>query len=264
LAQDEEAGNYELWDNKVGQGVGNFKSLDVLWIMLKNNEEGDNNEGCVFAPDWEILARILRHVSHDIKLDLGYACIQGIEETRAFPRAVRGHPVITRMNTRSSFHFESTDILCSALATLPNLQSVFLGHRALGREEVPNLGRPESMTELLRVPSLRSVEFHAFCFTNPMCEATANALKEGSVVTTLHLDNCSFPEGGGEKIVSALKRNATLTTFLISTDSINEAFCDAMAASLLSNSMLQYLDIGMQGVTTPAMYGYRLYSWLWE
>jgi hypothetical protein len=40
---EEDPGNYELWD-KVGQGVGNLKSLEMLYINL-NNEEGVNNEG---------------------------------------------------------------------------------------------------------------------------------------------------------------------------------------------------------------------------
>jgi hypothetical protein len=50
---DEDAGNYELWD-KVGQGVGNLTSLEDLNIILS-----DHNERHTPAPDWEILARIL-------------------------------------------------------------------------------------------------------------------------------------------------------------------------------------------------------------
>jgi Ran GTPase-activating protein (RanGAP) involved in mRNA processing and transport len=119
-------------------------------------------------------------------------------------------------------------------------------------EDNLEFGRPESMTELLRAPSLRSVEFRYFCFTNAMCEATANALKEGSAIASLNLDECSFPEGGSDKIASALKRNATLRTFKIYSDSINEAFCDAMAASLLFNSTLQELTILNTGCIEPS------------
>jgi hypothetical protein len=68
-------------------------------------------------------------------------------------------------------------------------------------------------------------------------------LKEGSRITSLDFHECSFPEGGSEQILSALERNATLTTFEIYSDNINEAFYDAMAASLVSNSTLQELTI---------------------
>jgi hypothetical protein len=139
------------------------------------------------------------------------------------------------------------------LATLPNLEDVYLvEHLTMDGEEVPALGRPESMTELLWAPSLRSTEFYCFCFTTAMCEATANALEEGAAITNLDFNECSFPEGGSEKIASALKRNATLTTFSIWSDSINEAFCDAMAASLLYNSTLQKLTILNTGRIEPS------------
>jgi hypothetical protein len=147
---------------------------------------------------------------------------------RDFSRAIQGHPAITSFDTSNgnSFHFESTDILCSALATLPNLEYVYLvEHLTMDGEEVPALGRPESMTELLWAPSLRSTEFYCFCFTTALCEATANALEEGAAIrTSLKFKGCSFPEGGSEKIASALKRNATLTTFEVWSSSINEAF----------------------------------------
>jgi hypothetical protein len=105
------------------------------------------------------------------------------------------------------------------------------------------------MTEFLRAPSLRTVEFRDFCFTSSLCQATAMALKQGSSITSLVLNQCPFPEGGTEIITSALKKNATLTTFEIwpYSDSIRQAFYDAMAASLLSNSTLQNLVIYYTG-----------------
>jgi hypothetical protein len=236
---DEDAGNYELWD-KVGRGVGNLKSLNRLAICPSNYN------------DWEILTRILRHIRHNIMLVIYSGHIRGTEDMRAFVAAIQGHPAITSVDTRGSFRFELTGILCSALATLPNLEDVTLWHLPLGREEVPELGRPESVTELLRAPFLRSVEFYYSSFTNALCEATANALKEGAAITSLKFHRCSFTEGGREKIVSALMRNATLTPFLINSDNIKEAFCDAMAASLLSNSTLQELTILNTGGIKPS------------
>jgi hypothetical protein len=214
---DEDPGNYELWD-KVGRGVGNLESLSTLSIFINNVfDEADEPN-----PDWEILARNFRHVSHDIKLDFCHGFIAGAEDMRAFATAIQGHPAITRFvtsrfhDTRGSFHFETTDVLCSALTTLPNLEHVSLYPLAQGREEVPELGHPKSMTELLRVPSLRSVEFYYSSFTNALCEATANALKEGSEITSLKFVEFSFPDGGSEKIASALKKECNVDTFLYS------------------------------------------------
>jgi hypothetical protein len=104
--------NYELWD-KVGQGVGNLKSLNTLKVYLHNRLD---------VPDWEILARILPHIQNKIELKIGTGYIKGIEDMRAFARAIQGHPAITRIDTAVSF--ESTATLCSALTTLLNLESV--------------------------------------------------------------------------------------------------------------------------------------------
>jgi hypothetical protein len=82
------------------------------------------------------------------------------------------------------------------------------------------------MTELLQVPSLRFIEFHAFCVTNALCQVMAKALKEGSVVTI------TLPRGRGSgKVVSALKWNSTLTNVRIYGSvsvRISEAFYHAM------------------------------------
>jgi hypothetical protein len=163
---DDDPGNYELWD-KVGQGVGNLKSLDMITIHLHNN---------LNELDWEILARILPHISIESKIELRIMgkAIAGTEEMRAFARAIQGQPAITQFQTRTaSFSFESVATLCSALTTLPNLESAILRHRKLHRGEgVPTLRFPESMTEFLRVPSLRIVEFREFCFMSSLCLAT--------------------------------------------------------------------------------------------
>jgi hypothetical protein len=237
-------GNYELWE-KVVQGIGNLKSLDSLWIYLIDS---------LGEPDWEILARILPHIQNKITLRIDSGPIQGIEEMRAFARAIQEHPAITRIVT--AVPFESTATLCSALTTLPNLEYVLLTQQRLGRgERVPTFQSPESMTEFLRAPSLRIVEFRYLCFTSSLCLATAMALRNGSSITSLDLYQCSFSEGGSERIASALKENATMTTFSISRypgTSIHQEFYDAMAASLLSHSTLQELSIRYPGATDPA------------
>jgi hypothetical protein len=234
--------DYELWD-KVGQGVGNLKSLDTLKIYLRDR---------LGEPDWEILARILPHIDNKITLRINTRDMEGIQEMRAFARAIQQHPAITHFMAVVSF--ENTATLCSALTTLPNLESAVLWHPQLGRGEVPNFQFPESMTEFLRAPSLRIVEFLDFCFTSSLCQATAIALRQGSSITSLDLHQCSFPEGGIEQIASALKENATLTTFEISPSpatSIHQAFYDAVATSLLTNSTLQELSIEYLGRAAP-------------
>jgi hypothetical protein len=243
-------GNYILWD-KVGQGVGNLKSLSVLVIHLHNRLGGPR-------VDWEILARILLHISIESKIQLriiGAGPIEGAEEMLAFARAIQEHPAITRFDTSTGgFSFENLATLCSALTTLPNLECAVVRQQRPGRAEVPTFQSPESMTEFLRAPSLRIVEFRNFCFTSSLCLATAMALSQGSSITSLVLEECSFPEGGSEKIASALKENTTLTTFKISPSpdtSIHQAFYDAVAASLLSNSTLQELSIRYPGATDP-------------
>jgi hypothetical protein len=235
---DFDSGNYNLW-NKVGQGVGNLKSLRILSVRLNSVE----------IADWKLLARILPYIQNKIELKIIGGSIRGTEDMRAFARAIQGHPAITRFVAR--FFFENTTTLCSALATLPNLESVVLD--GLGREEVPTFQSPESMTEFLRAPSLRIVKFRYSCFASSVCQAIAMSLRHGSSITSLEFLQCSFPEGGSEEIASALKENATLTTFQISSvpGVISQAFYDAMSASMLSNSTLQKLSITDTGASYP-------------
>jgi hypothetical protein len=52
-------------------------------------------------------------------------------------------------------------------------------------EDEPTLANPESLRELLRVPSLRSVCFYYFCFTRALCQAAAHALVKDTVIINL-------------------------------------------------------------------------------
>jgi hypothetical protein len=186
----------------VGQGVGNLKALAELRIYLNNS----NND----VPDWEILARILTYIQNKVELRIIGGHKVGTEDMRAFAPAIQGHPTITSIVTEE-FSFESIASLCSSLTTLPNLEYVLLGSRQLGEDEgVPHFQFLETMTAFLRAPSLRVVTFREFCFTGPLCQATAKALRQGSSITSLVLDQCYFLEGGNEQIASALKENARL------------------------------------------------------
>jgi hypothetical protein len=236
---DIDPGNYELWD-KVGRGVGNLKSLGVLRIKCN---------GSFNKPDWEILARILPHIQSKIELQIAGVGTQRTEGMRAFARAIQGHPAIVAI--RVGFFFESAAILWNALTTLPNLESAVLEHYQLFSEK--KIRTPESLTEFLRAPSLRSVEFRFTQFTSSLCQATAMALRQGSPITSLILCGCSFLEGGSEEIAGAFEENTTLTTFEMSPvpRNINQAFYDTMAESMLSNATLQYLLISYPGGSHP-------------
>jgi hypothetical protein len=86
------------------------------------------------------------------------------------------------------FSDESKDILYSALATLPALESIKIFKRELRARtgDVAILANTESPTELLRVPALRSVNFYRFSVTPALFRATANAaLLEGTAITNL-------------------------------------------------------------------------------
>ena len=116
-----------------------------------------------------------------------------IEESRMFARAIHGHPNITRFQDSGNFPYESVDSLYSALASLPALESINLRQTTPMSESA--LVHTESLTELLRVPSLRSACFDSFNFTPAFCQATANALIEGTAITKLEFNGCSFSTG---------------------------------------------------------------------
>jgi hypothetical protein len=238
---DIDPGNYELWD-KVGQGVRNLKSLGVVTVGC----DGSSHE-----PDWEILACILPHIQSKIELQIAGGSNERREDMQAFARAIRGHPAIVAI--KAGFSFETAAILLAALTTLPNLESAVLEHHQLFGEEVRTFRSPESMTEFLRAPSLRSVEFRFTQFTSSLCQATAMALRQGSSITSLNLCDCFFLEGGSEEIANAFKENITLTSFEMSPIpyNIHQVFYDTMAESLLSNATLQYLLISYPGASYP-------------
>jgi hypothetical protein len=241
--------NYEVL-NKVGQAIGNLQALKTLCIASENyhvvgyssdeeddegdssdeeddegdlsgeeDDEGDssgedNDEVVPPAPtlDFEILARILSHVRQGITIDITNALAWDAEESRSFVRAIYGHPTITGFEAGRNFPYKSLDALYAALATLPALQSIRLRKRQIRTEDESTLAHPESLTELLRVPSLRSVGFDFFDFTPALSQATANALMEGTVITRLEFIRCSFcTQEGVATMANALTRNRSVT-----------------------------------------------------
>jgi hypothetical protein len=238
----------ELWD-KVGQAVGNLQALSWIHISTHNYEyHCDGNEE-VPITDWEILARILSHVRQRITLivtpdeDEDRGSAWRAENSRSFARAIHGHPTITCFEGGNRFPYECLGVLYSALATLPALESICLFNRGLHTPDDESvLANPESLTELLRVPSLRSVHFYGFYFTRALCHATANALMEGTAITKLDIRHCSFPaEESAAVMAKGLARNTSVLSISVE-GSLDVALIGALALALQSNFTLQELS----------------------
>jgi hypothetical protein len=188
----------------------------------------------------EILALIFSHVRQKIEVKIGLYRRWHAETSRLFAQSIRGHPTITRFQDRSEFPYKSLDSLYSAWASLPALESITL---CRWRPTEAALVHPESLTELLRVPSLRSVHFDYFEFTPALCQATANALLEGTAITDLEFRHCSFStEGSAAMMANALSRNTSVSQ--ISVVSLrDQGLFDVLAIALPLNSTLRCLDL---------------------
>jgi hypothetical protein len=129
--------------------------------------------------------------------------------------------------------------LYSALATLPALESVKLAAPPEGETTLDN---PEILTELVRVPTLWNVSISELYFTRSLCQATANALMEGTAITNLEFIECSFFAGESVAIMAiGLSRNTSVLKFEV-VSKFDEAFNGALAAALPSNRTLQELS----------------------
>jgi hypothetical protein len=112
------------------------------------------------------------------------------------------------------------------------------------------LARPGSLTELLRVHTLRLVCFINFSFTSALSQATANALKEGTAVTELEFRYCSFSAVEFDVMMAnCLSRNTSVTS--ITVQCYNTALFDALAATLPSDSTLRHLELHRQNDGEP-------------
>jgi hypothetical protein len=142
------------------------------------------------------------------------------------------------------FPYQSLDALYSALATLPALESIALGGPEVMQANEYLLANPESLAELLRVPSLRSVCFSNFYFTRALCQAAANALIEGTAFTNLEFWSCSFSAAEcAEMMANGLGRNTSVKFINVRCNNAPALF-GALAAALPSNSTLQHLEWG--------------------
>jgi hypothetical protein len=229
----------EVWD-KVGQAVGELQALERLSISNPMVYDDDGDDQVVPIPDWEILASILRHIRQKVTVDISEYHGWATEEVQPFARVIRGHSAISGFDSCYNFPYESMDMLYSALATLPALEWIRLYSPA---EDEITFANPESLTELLRVPSLRSVWFRKFDFTSALCQATANALVEGTAITYLEFRNCTFSaERSAAVLANGLSKN-TSVSFINVVSPLDQALYSALATALPLNSTLRRLDL---------------------
>jgi hypothetical protein len=234
---------HAIWE-KIAEGIGNLQALRKITIVDSTGEEEQ------LAPDWEILALILRRLRRGIHLymqDYGLSWFPDV--LPAFSRAIHGQGMITEFSPGEEFPFDSLDVLCSTLLTLPALENVSFDHITdQGTADGQSL---VSMVKLLQSPILRVVKFGHVSFSDSLSRAIAKALKERSEITDLDFSSCSFEESGGIVIASALKTNTTLKRLEFDA-SVSEVFYDVLAAALLSNSTLQKLALCMPGGTNSS------------
>jgi hypothetical protein len=243
---DSEPGNYDFWD-KVGQIVGNLTELKVISIHFLPYPGDGDDEGEAHMPDWDTLSRILPYVQNKVVLcSFSEDYDAGVEDIQGLARAIHGHPMISEFDSAIPFTFANLGPWCSALATLPSLERAVFGLQEPETEDQQVLINVEPLKELLRTHALRLVEFNGFYFTNELCQATANALDEGSTITDITFDDeCSFPDGGRAIIANALKTNGSVIKVQFC-DDCDEPLCDALAAVLLCSSTLQNLALKLQ------------------
>jgi hypothetical protein len=225
-----------VWET-LGVAIGNLQALKTIFIC--DVEDEDDAAG---IPAWTRLGSILSHVRQSVKIKIDAPYQWETEEMLPFVQAIHGHPTITGFEVGyGRFPYESMSMLYSTLATLPALESVELG--ALEPDEGSTLANPETLTELLRVPTLLSVKFYCFYFTRALCQATANALAEGTEITDLEFEDCRFSdEECAVMMANCLSKNTSVTSIRVDESPFDEALKCASAAALVSNSTLRLLS----------------------
>jgi hypothetical protein len=222
--------------DKLGQAVGNLQGLKSILISTYSTRNRTYGQG-VPIPAWEKLARILSRLQQRVGIELyDNSDVWTVGDVRAFARVIRGHPMITHFDSGKTLPHDSLDPMYSALATLPDLESIRLrnGGRHTRREG-------ESLTELLRAPALRSVDFGDSLFTRVYCQAITKAFTEGTAITRLEFTRCSFSAGQCATFADAFSRNTSVSYIRVAKPR-DQALCSALTTALPLNSTLQELS----------------------
>jgi hypothetical protein len=121
-------------------------------------------------------------------------------------------------------------------------------------EDESTVAHHDSLTELFRVPSLRSVYFDYLSSTPALCQATANAFMEGTGVTKLEFKRSSFSAlECAVMIANGLSRDTSVSPIIVESP-FDQMLHSALATALPSNSTLRELtSVGWRPRLSPVI-----------
>jgi hypothetical protein len=125
--------------------------------------------------------------------------------------------------------------------------------------EHPPAGEFPGLTNLLKLPSLRSIEFSGVHFTSGLSRYVQAAFEGGSVVNTLRFTNCECR--GDEEVleedavqldtlralVQALQRDSSVKALSLVRNNFDGFFCARITSALLVNTTLVDLSVRTKG-----------------
>jgi hypothetical protein len=247
----------------LGEVVGNLEALQRLTIYLiygsRNNRTEHEDPEVAESLYWQAFAGVLGRVRHPIELRL-YGQFFGDTFLHNFAAAMQGASTIrTFRSGQEVVPWEKSDILMSALASLPSLENVTLESFDYD-EDLPPTGGFPGLTNLLKSPSLRSIEFSGIKFTRHVSWALQAAFEEGSFVNNLRFTDCGcmgddltdklvYEDANNQisstllALVQTLQRNSSVKTLSLVGNDFRGLFCDGISTTLLVNTTLVDLTL---------------------
>jgi hypothetical protein len=235
-----------------GEGLGNLGALQVLTLSFRKSEpyryetSDDLAEREVVDDSlyWQAFAGALGRVQHHIELRLD-CC--GRTSFTNLAQTIQGVSTIHTFHSGYTIPCDLAKALMSTLASLPSLENVTLGF--LG-EEALDVEFPE-LTNLLKSPSLRFIEFSEMHFVSGLSRALQTAFEEGSFVTDLRFTDCYTWISRDDEtaihyaLVQILQRNnSSLKTLSVIRNDFGEVLFSLITSALLFNTSL--LDLAIQ------------------
>jgi hypothetical protein len=247
------------------EGFGNLGALRVLTICFLSYEAPyeytpPRDQGGKFLDQaslrtgislyWQAVTGILHRVPNYIELRLDGDYSEVVNYTN-LALAIQGVSTIRTFHSGDAFPWESANTIMSALASLPSLENVTLAFDCDYRRIAA--GKFRGLTKLLKLTSLRSIEFSKVPFTSSVSRALLAAFEEGSFVTDLRFTHCYFgarisgdQTGTINALVQALQRNASVKTLFFAGNDFHELFCEGITTVLLVNKTLEDLTLRNQ------------------
>jgi hypothetical protein len=166
-----------------------LRRCDFLRFVLSTRDDDGDDSEVADSLYWQALNGVLGRLRHSIGLRLVGKYWKDIDFT-IFAVAMEGVSTIRTFHSSNFVSCESGSTLMSALASLPSLENVTLGSFHVDTD-VGRASELRGLTNLLKSPSLRSIEFSNFIFTRVRSLALLAAFEEGSFVTNLRFTCCN-------------------------------------------------------------------------